>query len=151
MAGTQRPRALDIGARLTYIRRNAVTHSKRTAPKAPPAPRDIAILGGPTEDGQGAQVLRIRDGSISAGELRPAKEGQPITHSELVRLRPVGASERICEIEVLHAPHESHDSADSADSTGPSAEARSRPARVSSERYRRNWGAIFDAKRKTLN
>jgi len=103
-------------------------------PKPPP---DIAILGGPTDDGQGARLLRIRDGQLSAGEIRPVKEGDPITHTEVVRLRPLDAEHRVCEVEVLHAP-----------AALPKLATSSGPARVSTPNYRKNWSAIFETKRK---
>jgi hypothetical protein len=103
-----------------------------------PAP-DFAILGGPTEDGEGTHLVRFRDGSISAGELRPVKEGESVTHRELVRLHPVDAERRVMRIETLHSPE-----ALPRESQTPSL---SRPARVSNERYRKNYDAIFDAKR----
>jgi hypothetical protein len=103
-------------------------------------PKDLAILGGPTEDGLGARIVRIRDGNLSAGEIRPVKEGEPVTHNELVRLRPLDAEQRVCEVEVLHAPQASN-------SDTPI----SRRARVSTASYRKNWSAIFEAKHKRRN
>lgn len=100
--------------------------------------QDFAILGGPTEDGQGAHVLRVREGAISAGEIRPVREGEPVTHRELVRLHPVDAERGVCRVETIHAPEVLPSPADAP---------RSRPARVSNERYRKNWDAIFDTKR----
>jgi hypothetical protein len=106
--------------------------------KPPPkVPQDIAILGGPTNDGQGAHLVRIRDGKLSAGEIRPVKEGEPITHNEVVRLRPLDAERRVCEVEVLHAP-----------AALPKETAASGPARVSTANYRKNWSTIFETKRK---
>jgi hypothetical protein len=105
-----------------------------TKPRA--KPKDIAIVGGPTEDGQGAHVVRIRDGNVTTGEIRPVKEGEPITEREVVRLRPLDEQRRVCEVEVLHAPP-----------TSTSEDARRR-ARVSSASYRKNWDAIFEQKRK---
>jgi hypothetical protein len=107
-----------------------------TQPKAP-AP-DFAILGGPTEDGEGTQLVRFRDGTITAGELRPVKEGQPITHREVVRLHPLDSERRVMRVETLHAPEVV---------PVPEAPALSRPARVSNERYRKNYDAIFDSKK----
>ncbi|HEX4352751.1 MAG TPA: hypothetical protein VHZ95_07560 [Polyangiales bacterium] len=106
-----------------------------TKPRA--KPKDIAIVGGPTEDGQGARILRIRDGNLTAGEIRPVKEGEPITEREVVRLRPLDEERRICEVEVLHAPP-----------SLPKNEDTPRRARVSNASYRKNWDAIFDQKRK---
>ena len=99
--------------------------------------KDIAILHGPTEDGEGARLLRLKDGEVFSGEIRPAREGQPVDQHELVRLRPLHPHLPVCEVEVLHAPKPSPDSRPS---TG--------PARVSNRRYRQNWNTIFGTPRK---
>jgi hypothetical protein len=108
---------------------------KPRARKPKPAP-DFAILGGPTEDGQGTHLVRFRDGEISAGEIRPVKEGEPVTHRELVRLHPLEGDKRVVRVETLHAPP-----------AAPEEAPRSRPARVSNARYRKNYDAIFESKR----
>jgi hypothetical protein len=117
---------------------NTPRKRKATKPAVPATEQssrpDFAILGGPTEDGQGAHLLRIREGSVSAGEIRPVREGEPITHKELVRLHPVDAERRICRVETLHEPPEA-----------PLPSSGSGPARVSNERYRKNWDKIFDS------
>ena len=95
--------------------------------------KDIAVLAGPTEDGQGARLLRFRDGAVSAGEVRPAREGQPVGDGELVRLKPLHSEYPVCEVEVLHAPRTV--SAAERTATG--------PARVATPRYRRNWNTVF--------
>jgi len=119
----------------------------RSKPRAPkpknlaaetPAP-DFAILGGPTEDGEGTHLVRFRAGGVSAGEIRPVKEGEPVTHRELVRLHPVDAERRVMRVETLHAPEPTPERSEVARP--------SRPARVSNERYRRNYDAIFESKR----
>jgi hypothetical protein len=128
--------------------------TKRT-PKA--APRDIAILHGPTEDGTGARLLRFRGDTVTAGEIRPAREGQPLGQGELVRLKPLHRELPVCEVEVLHAPTAPAGDAETeteAESTGapdlePAAHParhRAGPARVSNRRYRRNWSAVFGAR-----
>ncbi|HKP59784.1 MAG TPA: hypothetical protein VJV78_23835 [Polyangiales bacterium] len=127
-------------------------------------PSDFAILGGPTEDGQGAHLLRFREGSVSAGEIRPVREGEPVTHKELVRLHPMDVERRICRVETLHEPPpeaaaataEKTSRPDGRDPAAerssrpegrdPAAERSSRPVRVSNERYRKNWDKIFDSK-----
>jgi 3-phenylpropionate/cinnamic acid dioxygenase small subunit len=99
-------------------------------------PKDIAILSGPTEDGLGARVVRIREGGdVSAGEIRPVRDGEPINQSELVRLHPLDASQRVCAVEVLHAPAEEEKR---------KANGSAGPARVSNARYRQNWSEIFE-------
>ena len=114
-------------------------------------PSDFAILGGPTEDGQGAHLLRFREGSVSAGEIRPVREGEPVTHKELVRLHPMDVERRICRVETLHEPPPEAAAATAEktsrpDGRDPAAERSSRPVRVSNERYRKNWDKIFDSK-----
>lgn len=109
------------------------------------APKDIAILSGPTEDGQGARVVRIREGGeVSAGEIRPVREGEPLNQSELVRLHPLDANKRVCAVEVLHAPASQGESAKPA--AEPEAKRGVGPVRVSNEKYRQNWNAIFGSK-----
>ncbi len=98
----------------------------------PRPPKDLAILAGPTEDGKGARMLRLKQGELSAGELRPVREGQPLGKQELVRLHPLHARSPVCEVEVLHAPQRETE-------THP----RNGPARVSNRRYRHNWSHVF--------
>lgn len=123
-------------------------------PRRKKLPEDIAILGGPTEDGQGAHLLRVREGTITAGEIRPVREGEPITHSEVVRLRPLDADSRICAVETLHEPARA-DSAKDPRQLAARADQPRRPARVATDRYRKNYDAIFEGggkkKRWTLN
>jgi hypothetical protein len=106
--------------------------------------RDFAIVGGPTDDGAGQRIVRLRDGTLSTGELRPVKEGQPITQ-ELVRLHPVDGERHVCAVEVLHTPGAP---AQSGEAAAEPQRRLARPARVATDRYRKNWGAIFDGKRK---
>jgi hypothetical protein len=94
---------------------------------------DVAILCGPTDDGQGAKVLRAQRGVLSAGEVRPAKDGAPLNGAELVRLRPRQGAARVCDVEVLHAGADASPNAASLD----------RPAQVATRDYRRNWDRIF--------
>lgn len=103
-------------------------------------PRDLAILQGPTPDGLGARVLRLKDGALSAGEVRPAREGEPLAHRELVKLTPLQAGAAICEVEVLAGPDTGPTSAQGKPSQG--------PARVASDSYRKNWSAVFGDKRR---
>jgi hypothetical protein len=113
--------------------------SESKPPRAP-APKDIAIVSGPTDDGQGAKVLRIREGDVSAGEIRPVRDGEPVNQSEVVRLHPLDPTQRVCAVEVLHAPAKPAKGAKDEPETRGSAG----PARVSNARYRQNWSAIFE-------
>jgi hypothetical protein len=109
-----------------------------TEPKQ--TPKDIAILSGPTEDGQGARVVRIKEGGeVSAGEIRPVREGEPLNQSELVRLHPLDANKRVCAVEVLHGqPKRDDQQLEAKRGAG--------PVRVSNEKYRQNWNVIFGSK-----
>jgi hypothetical protein len=121
-------------------------------PRKRKPPKDFAILHGPTEDGQGARVLRFKAGSVYAGEVRPVREGQSIGQSEVVRLKPLGDHPAVCEVEVLHEPS----AAPAADAPreaetreGDAREAKSQgPARVANDTYRRNWSTVFGPKPK---
>jgi hypothetical protein len=148
-------------------RRQSDPPARSTAKSTPKSLKDFAIVSGPTEDGQGARVLRIREGTVSAGEIRPVKEGEPITNNEVVRLHPLDAERRVCEIEILHSPvlaqsagtHADRDANPEGAATpahgdgddGDAAQKRatsSRHARVSTPNYRKNWSAIFEQKGK---
>ena len=118
---------------------------KKPQPKA--ETRDIAVLHGPTEDGKGARLLRFRGDTVTAAEIRPAREGQPLGQSELVRLKPLHSELPVCEIEVLHAPALAEAAPDTeSEAASGSAPTRAGPARVSTQRYRRNWNAVFGEK-----
>lgn len=91
---------------------------------------DIAFLCGPTEDRQGAHLLRLRQGEIQAGEIRPVQEGVPLNGREVVQLKPRKNTPRLCDVEVLHpseSPTRNHGG----------------PAQVATDRYRSNWERIF--------
>src|SRR5512147_3112508 len=92
--------------------------------------QDVALLCGPTEDRKGTRILRARQGTIEAGEIRPAREGQPLGGQELVRLHPRPEAPAVCDVEVLHANEASAKPLD-------------RPAQVATDAYRRNWDRIF--------
>ena len=131
-----------------------MSDSKRQAPK------DIAIVSGPTDDGQGARVLRIREGGdVTAGEIRPLREGEAVNQSEVVRLHPLDSDRRVCEVEVLHAPAAAAAAAGEREGERDNEKSRSRSAhperpgddqpkrraRVSTDKYRKNWSAIFES------
>jgi hypothetical protein len=125
------------------------TQTSRAVGASRPPP-DLAFVQGPTEDGQGARVVRLRDGVLSAGELRPAREGEPLHAREVVRVRPLPIAAPVCELEVLYdgaASGEKHPAPAAAEHAGP-ARAAQGPARVASESYRRNWSAVFGSSRR---
>ena len=90
-------RALDCAAFRT--RATAGILMEMSEPKAPKT--DVILPIAATEDGKGLHVLRAREDRVEAGEMRPVKDGQPIT-GELVRLTPREDSPALCDVEVLH-------------------------------------------------
>ena len=111
--------------------------TKRNA--QPKRPTDVAILNGPTDDGEGAKVLRFREDSVSAGEVRPMREGAPLNDRELVRLRPLGP-QGVCEVEVVH---DGQSEAGQPGSAGRNKALSSGPAQVATDAYRKNWSQVF--------
>jgi hypothetical protein len=98
-----------------------------------PAPEDVVLLVGKTQDGEGVQALRAREGRVEAAELRPLEEGKPIVEAEVVRLKHREGSPLLWDVEVQH------------DGRTVPGEARSGPARVASAQYRQNWDRVFGA------
>jgi hypothetical protein len=89
-------------------------------------PVDVMLLHSPTDDGEGARVLRVKDDSLSVGEVRPVREGEPMNARELVRLRPRDGTPRVCDVETLYEPPR-----------------KSGPPKVATRRFREGWDAIF--------
>lgn len=108
-------------------------------PDAPEAPdEDVVLLHSPTEDGEGARVIRARQGRLEVGEVRPLKEGKAITGGEVVSLTPRADAPRVCDVKVqVRVP-------------SPVGETKSLPhkgpARVTSGAYREGWDALFGAR-----
>jgi hypothetical protein len=108
-------------------------HQPAPPEQSPPEPArsDVALICGATPDGQGVNVLRCRDGVVSAGAVRPLAQGQPI-HGEVVRLSPRSEMPRVCDVEVQYTPPASKTDG-----------GRKGPAQVASDVYRKNWDAVF--------
>lgn len=104
------------------------------------------LVRGPTADGKGYAVLRAKDDTLSTGVVTPLQEGKAVS-GEVVRLKPRDPEQKevagVYDVETL------------VESTTPSASSNSgRPAKVSSDAYRKNWDRIWRQKRnsdKTLN
>jgi hypothetical protein len=109
---------------------------REASPPDPSPPKDVVFVRGPTEDGRGVGIVRLREDRIETGELREAKEGQPIV-GELVKLEQRPEHERLYDVEVL-----ARGPAASAPRTD---EARTHkgPLRVTSDSYRAGWDAVF--------
>jgi hypothetical protein len=104
----------------------------------PPSP-DVALIHGVTPDG-GFQILRARDNRLELGAIRPLREGVPIS-GEVVKLRPRENCPVLCDVEVqLEAPQPP---TDRQVSTTEASTARTGPAQVATDEYRKNWDAIW--------
>lgn len=90
---------------------------------------DVVLLAGPSEDGKGTRVLRVKAGDVSIGEVRPVEEGKPLA-GDVVKLTPRKEHPRVCDVETLYA-----------------APARKGPAKVSSSGFRANWDRVFGERR----
>jgi hypothetical protein len=113
--------------------------------------RDIALPLGPTEGG-GVAVLRLKDDTLELGQLREARDGQPLT-GELVRLEARGDGSQLYDVEVLHdARTVAKPVADVAPSAKPATDdamprTHKGPPLVASEAYRDGWEQVFGARR----
>ncbi len=92
-------------------------------------PKDLLLVGPPTE-GDGWKVLRHREDRLEVGELRPVREGRPLS-GDLIKLRPRAEHDRLFDVEVL------------AELPKAPRAARSGPAQVATEAYREGWESIF--------
>ena len=110
------------------------------------SPKDVILLGGPSEDGQGVAILRMRDNRVEAGELRTAAPGKPIV-GELVRLSRREESERLFDVEVLaRSPYMTDSSSKPSPALPAAAALRKGPAKVASDAYRAGWEDVFGSK-----
>lgn len=101
-----------------------------SASTTPADAKDVVMIHSPHDDGQGYNVLRMRDGSLELGAIRNIREGAPI-HGDVVSLSQRKENERLYNVETLvktpRAPEPT----------------RHGPAQVASDRYRTNWDNIF--------
>lgn len=114
--------------------------------------QDVVLVQGVTEDRQGLRVIRSRDQQLEAGEVRPLKEGQPIT-SDVVKLHPRPGIPFLCDVETTYSPARSPlksvpGTTGSVPKAASSASSSKRPttagpAQVASQTYRENWDAIW--------
>ena len=98
---------------------------------------DVVLLQGPTADGSGVRVVRVKDESLSVGEVRPIEDGKALL-GEVVQLKPRDGTPRVCDVEVVHTPK-----------ALPAAAARTGPAKVTSAAYRSHWDDLFGAARRS--
>ena len=130
----------------------AKSKGEATSDGDPSESKDVVLLHAPTEDNAGYRAVRAREGRLELAEIRPAKEGQPLS-GELVRLRPRPEFPLLCDVEVLFRPQDAGDgdavgrgagdgAAEPAADTGHGG-----PPRVSSRSYRKNWDEVFRPRR----
>jgi hypothetical protein len=109
-------------------------------PVAAPASPDVALIHGVTPDGEGFKILRARGDRLELGAVRPLREGAPIT-GEVVTLRPRPNFPALCDVETHFKPAE--DASHGEQPAPAPLAARTGPAQVATDEYRRNWDAIW--------
>ena len=114
------------------------TPPSEESPSEPSAgTKDVVLVHGITEDGQGLSVIRKREDKLEHGVVHPLENGKPI-HGEVVRLTPRPECPLVCDVEVtVPAPAAQAASRDTRSAP------RKGPAQVASARYRDNWDAIW--------
>jgi hypothetical protein len=119
------------------------------APAPPPSSPDIALIHGVTPDG-GFQILRARSGRLELGAVRPLKEGVPIS-GEVVKLHPRPDCPVVCDVEValpakeLPSDRQVRQLPPAPAPVAEAVSARSGPAQVATNEYRKNWDAIWSS------
>jgi hypothetical protein len=135
-----------------------MSDERRAPPEDEPStndsPKDVLLAVGPTVDGEGASVVRVREGRIETGELRAARDGQPVL-GELVKLQRRQEHAALFDAEVLArgplasaeaASTEPESSREPSSTPAPSSRKKG-PALVNSEAFRDGWESIFGARR----
>lgn len=102
--------------------------------KQPESGFDVVMLHGKTDDGQGARVLRARPGRLEAGEVRPLRDGKPLSNGEVVSLSRRQDAPALYDVKVEHVV-DSPGAGPAQKSTG--------PAQVATRAYRESWERIF--------
>ncbi|HXN33537.1 MAG TPA: hypothetical protein VN894_16825 [Polyangiaceae bacterium] len=106
---------------------------------------DVVLMHGPTDDGEGARVLRARPGRIDTGEVRPMREGRPfVAGTEVVRLERRADAPAVFDVHV-------ECSIPAAAGSQRTTLAQGGPPQVSTPEYRENWELTFGARRAALN
>jgi len=101
---------------------------------------DVVFAHAPTDDGEGARVLRARRGRIEAGEVRPMAEGRPITPGgQVVRLERRQDAPALFDVHVeCEVP------------ATPASEPRTAngPPQVATQAYRDSWARTFGRRKR---
>lgn len=98
---------------------------------------DLVLVHSATDDGGGVNVIRKRGDRLEAAQMRPIEEGRPL-QGELVQLTPVAEVPNVYRSETLFDPKEAE---------AGTARAGSGPPQVATDRYRKNWDAIWRRRR----
>jgi hypothetical protein len=109
---------------------------------------DVALVLGKSPSGE-VNILRKRADRLEAGTLVPLQEGKPL-RGEVVQLHPREGS-RLYDVEVHLSREELGPSLPQAQAAQSSA--LNGPAQVATDKYRKNWDAIYkrNQDRKLLN
>ena len=101
--------------------------------------KDVALVYGTADDGDGYKILRQRGGStrVESGMLRPMQSGRTIT-VEVVHLEPRAESPLLFNVET--------DEELSSPASLAARASRGGPPQVASDDYRRGWDAIWGTK-----
>lgn len=99
---------------------------------------DVALIHGLTESGD-LKILRQREGRVELGQVRPLREGVPIS-GEVVRLTPRKEFPLLCDVSTELAVESPAPKQDVAEAPGASHKG---PAQVATDRYRENWDLIW--------
>jgi hypothetical protein len=112
---------------------------------------DVVMAHAPTDDGEGARVLRLRPGQLEAGEVRPVREGKPLTPGgEVVRLERRNDASGAYDVHVEHKV-ETPPKPASDDCAAEPARACHGPAQVATQQYRDSWERTFGRRRSLPN
>ena len=110
---------------------------------------DTLVVHGVTEDGDGLEVLRLRNDALETGVVRRLEQGRPI-HGDVVKLHPRTECPLVCDVETQVKRPASPSERPETSKPAREGRARTGPAQVASSSYRRNWDAIFDRKKRPL-
>jgi hypothetical protein len=111
---------------------------------------DVVLMGGATDDGEGARVLRARPGRIDAGEVRPMRDGRPLAGGEVVRLEQRANAPALFDVHVECVVPPSAPGVQGSQETSPSRNDGG-PPQVATRAYRDNWEITFGSRRRVLN
>lgn len=109
---------------------------------------DILLLHSRTKDGEGIRGIRSRPGRLEAAELRPLKEGKPLSSGEVIQLSPRSESPLLWDVNVKCVLDEQ---ASDASASNPIVVERGGPARVASRQYRQNWDLAFGSSKAAMS